>query len=129
MKTFSLFVLISFSSHAFAAEGLRIYDGKDYKNLAIKDYQGMSFTEECLQKIPPTCDAYKATLTQVIEIKKSPIPLLGHPAARYCLDAGGENRIVKGGKNEQYDYCLFKDGSMIDSWHLYYKFHKTAEKN
>ncbi|MFS4460662.1 DUF333 domain-containing protein [Bdellovibrio sp. HCB2-146] len=128
MKAFSFFILIHFSSMALATDGLKIYDGKVYKSFVTKEYQGMRFTEGCLEKNPPTCDAYKATLTPAIEKKKFPTPLVGHPAAQYCLDAGGENRIAKGRQNEQYDYCLFKDGSMIDSWDLYFKFHKADEK-
>lgn len=53
--------------------------------------------------------------------------LYGNPAARHCLNLGGINRIGKDIGNNHYDLCLFKDGSLADSWLLYRKHEKLRK--
>lgn len=83
---------------------------------------GVQISDSCVKKKEkqPSCQAYRALLKRVSS-KKPDVPLAGHPAAFYCGSAGGLNRIVKDSKNNEFDFCEFKDGSMINSWHLYNK--------
>ena len=43
----------------------------------------------------------------------------GHPASKFCSLQEGKNLILRDEKNRQYDFCHFKDGSMVESWGLY----------
>lgn len=99
---------------------LKISQGEKYVDVRVREYEGLHLSEICFSKKNPKCDAYTATLT-----KSSPsitkTGLLGHPASRYCNDKNGLARILIAEDKKQYDFCLFKDGSMIDSWDLYYK--------
>lgn len=62
----------------------------------------------------------------LLSLKKKPVkskiknPVSGNPSSTHCWDMGGKPRILKDKKNNEIDYCLFKDGSMIDGWDLYY---------
>lgn len=90
--------------------------------IETQSHSQVEVTKSCFSKKSKSleCDAYKA-LSKKVEMKKPDIPLAGHPAAFYCGSAGGLNRILKDSKNNEYDFCEFKDGSMINSWHLYNK--------
>lgn len=112
-----------FISNVSAAQNLRLYDGNAYKPLALKKHQDLRVSADCFKKKPPTCEAVTVTTKKV---KETPMQTAAaHPAAHFCQDAGGENRIAKDEKNAQYDVCLFKDGSMVNSWDLYKKTHPT----
>lgn len=88
--------------------------------VVTQNHSGIEVTSSCFSKKSksPLCDAYKA-LNRKVEVKRPDVPLAGHPAAFFCGSAGGLNRILKDPKNKEYDFCEFKDGSMINSWHLY----------
>ncbi len=90
--------------------------------LKTKKYEELILSESCFKSGKPQCQAYQVSLKKV----PSSLPktsMAPHPAAHYCQDVGGNNRIAKDATGAQYDYCLFKDGSLIDSWSLYNKHH------
>jgi hypothetical protein len=95
-------------------------DGK-YESVKVQEHEGFHLSEACFKTKTPKCQAWEATQKKVTA-SKSKIPLEGNPAARFCLDHEGLNRILIDKSNKQYDYCLFKDGSMVDAWDLYYHF-------
>ena len=113
-----LFSIVSIFANADVAD-LKMQSAGKYVPVKIQEYNGLKLTRDCFKSKIPKCDAFVATTKKTL-ISKSKIPLAGHPAARLCLDRDGLNRIVKDKDNKQYDYCLFKDGSMIDAWNLYY---------
>lgn len=41
-----------------------------------------------------------------------------NPASAQCKKRNGSNQILEDKNKNQYDYCKFKDSSMIDSWNL-----------
>ncbi|CAE78265.1 DUF333 domain-containing protein [Bdellovibrio bacteriovorus] len=126
MKIFAMIsVWILVASAAFA--DLKIYDGKVYKPLKVQEYQNLKLSVDCFKGKTPTCEAWSAAQKQAPRANL-PQALAGNPAARYCLDAGGENRIAKSEKGGEFDYCLFKDGSMIEAWGLYLKFNPVSER-
>ncbi|MBJ01036.1 MAG: hypothetical protein CME67_07370 [Halobacteriovoraceae bacterium] len=61
--------------------------------------------------------AYKALKAPRPKLKSK--QLAGNPASRNCKLLNGKSVILRDSKNRQYDYCKFRDESMIDSWGLY----------
>ena len=116
---FVQFFLIMMSVVNAQTTDLKMYKDGKYIPVKTQEYKGLKLTQDCFKSKTPNCDAFSATTKKTL-ISKSKIPLAGHPAARLCLDRDGLNRIVKDKDNKQYDYCLFKDGSMVDAWKLYY---------
>lgn len=88
--------------------------------IETQSHSGIEVTKSCFPKKSkvPKCDAYNA-LSEKVTVQKPDMPLAGHPAAFYCGSAGGHNRILKDSENNEYDFCEFKDGTMINSWNLY----------
>ncbi|GEM_PF-655587 len=125
MRAIGIFVLLAFvalvASDAFAETLTMSLPGKMVR-VTTQNVGGVEVSKGCLNKKgkQPACDAYKA-LSKKASPKSANVPLAGHPAAFYCGSAGGLNRILKDSKNNEYDFCEFKDGSMINSWHLYNK--------
>jgi putative hemolysin len=113
-------LFLSLLAVAFAApSSLKVYEGKAYVDVQVQEYDHMQMTKDCFKGKTPACDAFSATKKKVTP-REPQTDMIGHPAVRYCHDKGGVARILISADNKQYDYCKFKDGSMIDSWHLYY---------
>lgn len=124
MKKIGAFLVISFfqlaTTNALAVEiqTLKLYNGK------TKAYDAQKFvkiknawvSESCAKN--KNCAALKA-LDKKVTLPPAKNGLAGNPGSSYCLEKGGVARILKDAGNSEYDYCLFKDGSMIDSWNMY----------
>lgn len=124
MRITLLIFLIFGTVAAFGAEEYRIYDKdlKKYMTVKMIDYKGRLVSDNCQKKSKMDCLALNPKATK--KEKNSNVPLLGHPASDYCTQLNGKNRILFDIKNDQYDFCLFEDGSMTESWGLY----KTRDK-
>lgn len=112
-----IYLLLSF--FAFAKEqDLKMFNKGKYESVQIKKIENVRVAN-CKNK---NCQALKA-------LKKKPTPtpkknvVSSNPSSAHCWDAGGKPRILKDKKNNEIDYCLFKDGSMVDGWDLYYAHH------
>ena len=124
MKHLVIFSILSLSILAVQAASpteYRVFKDGKYEAVKVQEHNGFHLNEVCFKEKTPKCEALDAT-TKKVEASKSAIPLEGNPAARFCLDHNGLNRILLDKGNKQYDYCLFKDGSMVDAWDLYYHF-------
>ncbi len=120
-RALGLFTVV-FGTHFFVsaqALDLKYFNNGSYQNVKIESFEGFKINSTCLASKPPKCQAYLATKIK-LPLSKSPLPVEGHPAARYCLDHKALNRILLDKDRKQYDYCLFTDGSLIDSWDLFY---------
>ena len=114
-------LIIALNSFAYAYPSqLKLWKDDKYIPVVIKEHQGLHLSDVCLKKSPANCDAFNATKV-VTTASATRTGTVGHPASRYCHDKNGVVRILISNDNKQYDFCLFKDGSMIDSWELYYK--------
>lgn len=71
------------------------------------------------------CQALKVANGNSLKSKISGAPFTGNPGANYCWDVGAKSKILEDQKNNQYDFCEFPDGSMIDAWNLYSKHYPT----
>lgn len=118
-----IFSMVMWAS--WAGADLKVFDGKSYQPLKVQEFQQLKLSMNCFKGKTPQCEAWKASRKRVARTNL-PQALGGNPAARYCLDAGGENRIAKTDAGQEYDYCLFKDGSLVESWGLYNKFNPIS---
>lgn len=118
-----IFSMVMWAS--WAGADLKVFDGKSYQPFKVQEYQQLKLSTNCFKGQAPRCEAWKAAQKKVSRTTL-PQALAGNPAARYCLDAGGENRITKSDDGTEFDYCRFKDGSMIESWGLYFKFNPAS---
>lgn len=117
-----LFAVLLLSKLAFAKDfSLMVENGvKDVKTQTI---DGAMFSQGCAQK---DCLAWKTYQSPKMvnlqeELKKGLKKKneYGHPASKFCSLQEGKNLILRDEKNRQYDFCQFKDGSMVESWGLY----------
>ena len=113
-------ILTANSTQAAPLE-LKVFKKDKYETVKIQEHKGLRLSGECFKTKTPKCQALDESARKVTP-SKSAIPLEGNPAARLCLDHGGLNRILLSSDQKQYDYCLFKDGSMVDAWDLYNHF-------
>lgn len=89
------------------------------KTIQIQKVQGLSVNAECARKIQ---DCLK--LVSVVPMKaepKGPMGTVGNPASNYCASKGGASVILEDKGHNQYDYCVFKEKYLVDSWDLYRK--------
>ncbi|QDK38016.1 DUF333 domain-containing protein [Bdellovibrio sp. NC01] len=122
MRTLLIAFTLLLSSQSFAQTSLNYYENEKYREVKISEYQGAKIGADCIKSGKPSCQAWTAyTGKPATESTKPNTTLAGNPAAQYCWDLKAKNRILKEKDGKQYDYCVFEDGSMIDSWTLYYK--------
>lgn len=127
--TLAISVIIYFTYSPISyAETFKISKAGKYTDVQVQEHLGLHITADCTKSKPPKCDALEATKEKVLS-KGSKAPFIGHPASNYCKSKNGSSRILIGKDNKQYDYCLFQDGSMIDSWDLYYKHYPKSDAN
>lgn len=123
-KIGAFLISIALCMVAFARpQEFKMSENKKYVEIKTRELEGLQLTTDCFKSAKPKCDSLAAT-TKKIAMSDSKIPLTGHPAARLCLDYDGLNRILISKDKDQYDFCLFKDGSMINAWDLYYHFNQ-----
>lgn len=111
---------------AAAQDEFLYYKDDKYHSVRVERIEGNQYIN-CKNK---KCDALNFLNGKSVVRKPNATPEAGHPAAQYCWDAGAENRILKANTpdHDQSDYCLFKDGSMVDSWDLYLKHYPVIKK-
>ncbi len=114
-----LVIILNSLAYAYPSQ-LKVWKDDKYVQVVIKEHAGLHLSDTCLKKSPVVCEAFSATKVAT-KPSLAKTGTAGHPASRYCHDKNGSVRILISEDNKQYDYCLFKDGSMVDSWDLYYK--------
>lgn len=128
MKKIFLLLVLIFSNSGYSAETdltLRYLSKESYSVVQTKKINGIRVNEICL-KTGSTCQALRVLKAKVSSAPKTTAPFVGNPAANFCWDVGAKNRILKDEQNNQYDYCVFEDGSMADAWMLYEAHHPKA---
>jgi putative hemolysin len=115
-----------FLQHAIAAEtiDLKYLSNGKYLDVKIVKIGKSKVSIDC--QANTACTALKVANGKAFKIQLTSAPFVGNPGANYCWDIGAKNRILKDEKNNQYDFCVFEDGSMIDAWNLYSKHYPPA---
>lgn len=92
-----------------------------YEIFTTEKVEELELDSNCAKKKPPTCLAFLARERG----GKGPVapkhPGLNNPAALFCEAQEGRNLIAMNFKKQEFNFCRFKDGSMVNSWSLYLK--------
>lgn len=118
MKTLILICLWSIPLISWGEELLLEATKQKFK---VEKLEGLQVNGECL-KAREACLAMLAKAPA--PIPKGPENTVGHPASKYCHAKGGASVILIDVKHNQYDYCLFQNKYLVDSWDLYRKYNK-----
>lgn len=121
MKLVFTFISLLLPLSALGAEKiltLKYYVDKDYVSVPTRRIGKVRVNDMCYRKVS-TCKALKVSKTSPKSARQKKNTLAGNPGANYCWDLGAKNRILKDDQNNQYDFCVFEDGSMVDAWNLY----------
>lgn len=97
-------------------------NSKKEDTVVLTRYRGSLITKSCFSRGKPNCLAEKSLLYKK-QVKSKTVPLLGNPAARFCLSYGAVNLLFFDSERNEYDYCVFQDKSAINSWDLYNAHH------
>lgn len=97
-----------------------VFVEKAYIIFKTKDVNELEFDITCFKAgKTPACEA--ATAASITTPPKYKNENLFHPAAQFCEARGGKNLIVLDSKKDEYNFCRFKDNSMVNSWAMYLK--------
>ena len=96
-----------------------VFEGTNYKKFKVFESDGLTFSADCKAK-KMKCEAAEASAKKIDKIQ-NPAPRIS-PASQLCSIVDGKNLIAFNQKKEEYNFCEFEDGSLVNSWSLYYKF-------
>ncbi len=95
-----------------------VFEKETYRIFKTFQFERLDLSADCLnQDNKPKCLAYLNSLNHPIESSK----FRGSPASKICTELTGINLIAFNHKKQEVNFCEFKDGSMVNSWTLYYK--------
>ncbi|WP_374076676.1 DUF333 domain-containing protein [Bdellovibrio bacteriovorus] len=96
---------------------LKYFVNNAYTQVQTQKIGNFRINDLCVKK--QNCKAMLVAKGKPFKVQETKAPFVGNPGANYCWDVGAKNRVLKDEKNNQYDFCVFEDGSMIDAWDLY----------
>ena len=97
-----------------------IFIEKNYQIFRTTEVNKLEFDNSCFKAgKTPTCEAALAANNKSEPVYKT--QNLFHPAANFCEARGGRNLIALDYKRDEYNFCRFKDNSMVNSWAMYNK--------
>lgn len=116
---FIYLILLSLSVTSAAGTDLKLkyFVNNAYTQVQTQKIGNFRINDLCAQK--QNCKAMLVAKGKPFKVQETKAPFVGNPGANYCWDVGAKNRVLKDEKNNQYDFCVFEDGSMIDAWDLY----------
>lgn len=100
---------------------IAIFENGNYRKVKTIFQHGLTLSLDCIKKgAQPSCLAFSTSLA-------APPPptskFNGNPASQNCSEFKGANLIAFNAQKQEVNYCQFADGSMVNSWDLYYKRH------
>lgn len=116
MLELKLFLLFR-SSNEVTKENFGKFNFKTPTQVQTQKIGNFRINDLCVKK--QNCKAMLVAKGKPFKVQETKAPFVGNPGANYCWDVGAKNRVLKDEKNNQYDFCVFEDGSMIDAWDLY----------
>ncbi len=100
------------------ADEFAIFDKDHYRTFSTFQVDGLTLDKSCQAKSgKPSCEAYKKALNSPVPNKNG--AFIGSPASQLCADFGGNNLIAFNHKKQEYNFCEFPDGSLVNSWSMY----------
>lgn len=121
-------VIFIFSQIVLAApQKLKYYVNGKYSIVEVAKVNSVKVNAFCIKN--PSCEALKIVNGKPFKVRENNIALAGNPGANYCWDVGAKNRILKDAKGNEYDFCVFTDGSMADAWNLFAKHYPAKRGN
>jgi putative hemolysin len=97
-----------------------VFVEKAYIVFKTKEANELEFDISCFKNgKTPACEA--ATAANNTTPPKYKRENLFHPAALFCEARGGRNLIAIDHKKDEFNFCRFKDNSMVNSWAMYLK--------
>lgn len=105
---------------ALKAGEYALYSNGAYKVISTFEVEGLKLDSSCQPKAAkkPTCEAFQIGLNGKAKKNQG---FNGSPASQFCSDLGGVNLIALNELKQEFNFCEFKDGSLVNSWSLYDK--------
>ncbi len=105
------------------ADQFALYNQGHYQIFSLLEVDGLKLDESCKSKLKPTCAAYQVGINGKVnhQVNHKNGEFNGSPASQFCSDLGGANLIALNSQKQEFNFCEFKDGSLVNSWSLYYK--------
>ena len=91
-----------------------------YQVFKTKNFEKLELSESCFKNAKPKCEAYEFAQIKPKDLSIK-VPGLNNKSAIHCEAIGGRNLLALDNKNNQYNFCRFGDGSMVNSWSMNYK--------
>jgi hypothetical protein len=104
----------------FKDDEYAIFIGDSYQVFKTKKYESLELNDGCFKGTKPKCQAYEFAQIKPKDLSVK-VPGLNNKSAIHCEAVGGRNLLALDNKNNQYNFCRFADGSMVNSWSMNYK--------
>lgn len=91
-----------------------------YQIFKTKKFETLELSESCFKTKKPKCEAYEFAQIKPKDLSIK-APGMNNKSAIHCEAVGGRNLLALDNKNNQYNFCRFADGSMVNSWSMNYK--------
>lgn len=98
-----------------------VFSGTKYKIFKVFEAEGLSLSGDCkVSSGKMKCQAFAASTKSIADVHFSDARIT--PASQLCSQLSGKNFIAFNSKKEEHNYCEFADGSLVNSWSLFYKY-------
>lgn len=114
-----LFFFLFFQTFALLAEEFTFHLSKTKSTkISIQRLNGIQVNAECLKEKKACLKIIDAAKKRKADMKKNKEGAFGNPASLNCEAHQGDPEILTDKKNNEYDYCLFDNKFLLDSWDL-----------
>ncbi len=97
-----------------------IFIEDSYLIFKTKKFEALELSEICFKSSKPKCEAYEFAQIKPKDLSIK-VPGMNNKSAIHCEAVGGRNLLALDNKNNQYNFCRFSDGSLVNSWSMNYK--------
>jgi len=97
-----------------------VFYNDSYQIFKTTKIEQLEFSTNCLKNKKLDCEAYRLSQLKNVKIKLKD-PQMQNWGALYCEAIHGRNLIALDQKGNQSNFCRFEDGSLVNSWSLYFK--------
>lgn len=104
----------------FGNDQYAIFIEDSYQVFKTKKFEKLEISESCFKNDKPHCEAYEFSKIKPKDLSIK-APGMNNTSAIHCEAVGGRNLLALDNKNNQYNFCRFSDGSMVNSWSMNYK--------